>query len=646
MRKICFLMCLYASVYGCFISLSHASPAPDETVHFCLPLDLEEMQARDSIYAASKRSLNLNLGPPRTVRMIYFLPNDRQFRASVVDSMKRTIRRIQTFYGEQMQAHGHGYKTFAVESDASGEPIVHRVDGLHADSYYLDDTSTKVPDEIHQTFDRDANIYMIVVDNSSNTISTSRGLQAGGTGNSRGKVGGHALVHGAFSLNTVAHELGHAFGLSHEFSDDSFIMSYGGGNRRTLSACSAGFLAVHTYFNTTVPIEGDSETGFRGLIDGVTDRHFELISSREYPLGANSVSIRLNVSDSDGLRMVLLLIRTREPHPAAGSFEVKACRTLGGQQSAAITFDYDGRFPSENGTSLSNPVRHEIYIQMVDLEGNLRGAFFSLLEISPHLIATIRHRDRVTSVAFSPDGHLLATGSNGGTANLWNVATQQKTATFGIGRSVAFSPDGESVAVGGTDIALWNVSRRARIATLSIGNLVNSIAFSPDGFTLASGTWGQDRTIKLWNLVTRENIATLNGNGITSTVAFSPDGTKLASGGWAGGTIKLWDVAARTHIATLSDTKLRSVSIRSVAFSPDGNTIASGSGSGYIYEMLNLWDVRTQNHVATLANRGSIQSVAFSPDGRTLASGGRTTLYACGTCLNGQSADRSLRQFK
>ena len=117
-------------------SAAYASPQPPEAenVHFCLPLDFEEIRARDSIYAASKQALNLNVGPPRTVRMIYFLPNDRPFRASVVDSMKRTVRQVQTFYGEQMQAHGYGYKTFDVETDAQGELIVHRVDGQHPDS--------------------------------------------------------------------------------------------------------------------------------------------------------------------------------------------------------------------------------------------------------------------------------------------------------------------------------------------------------------------------------------------------------------------------------------------------------------------------------------------------------------------------------
>ena len=66
---------------------------------------------------------------PRTVRMIYFLPNDRPFRQEVVNSMKTAIRYAQTFYAEQMQAHGYGNKTFQFEIDEQGEPLVHRVDG-------------------------------------------------------------------------------------------------------------------------------------------------------------------------------------------------------------------------------------------------------------------------------------------------------------------------------------------------------------------------------------------------------------------------------------------------------------------------------------------------------------------------------------
>ena len=152
---VCFLSprvliaCIFALL--CLSSVGYASPQPATDVHFCLPLNLEDMRARDSIYAATKHVLNLNVGAPRTVRMIYFLPNDRPFRQEVVDSMKVTIRQIQTFYAEQMQSHGYGNKTFRFETDAQGEPLVHRLDGQYPDSHYFtSDTFSGIYGEIRQ----------------------------------------------------------------------------------------------------------------------------------------------------------------------------------------------------------------------------------------------------------------------------------------------------------------------------------------------------------------------------------------------------------------------------------------------------------------------------------------------------------------
>ena len=145
------------------------------------------MRESDSLYAARKQAFDLNVGESRTVRLIYFLPNDSPFRAEMVDSMKVAIRRIQTFYSDQMQVHGYGNKTFRFETDAQGEPIIHHVNGQHPDSHYLDNTSQAVNDEIEQVFDRDANIYFIVVDHIIKTL-------RGGRGGRRGKNAGFALV--------------------------------------------------------------------------------------------------------------------------------------------------------------------------------------------------------------------------------------------------------------------------------------------------------------------------------------------------------------------------------------------------------------------------------------------------------------------
>ena len=598
----------------------------------CLPLDLDEMQARDSIYAASKQALNLNVGPPRTVRMIYFLPNDRPFRANVVDSMKTTIRQIQTFYGEQMQAYGYGYKTFAFESDASGEPIVHRVNGQHPDSHYLDHTHRKVLDEGEQVFDRLANIYLLVVDNSSNVIGTSDGRRVAGVGGNVRKSSGIALVPSSFSFGTAAHELGHAFGLQHDFNSYRNIMSYGllGGGQDRLSTCNARFLAVHPYFNNEVPIEED---------EGEVGPTRELLSSQEYPAGSGSVPIRVRVHDEEGLHQVLLFATTITPRYAR---QVKICRALEGVHDAVVEFAYDGAIPSRPGTSLSNPERHEIHVEAVDIEGNVGHMRFSLMPIPPNRIATLVHGREgyfpdVKSVAFSPNGDILASGSAQGTVKLWNVATREPINTFWHEdnvESVAFSPDGRMIASGwwknGGRVSVWMVSTENEVATLKHSNGVNAVAFSPDGTILASGAW--NNSVKLWNVETWREIVTLKHSQIGAsihTVAFSPDGKLLASGS-GDGRIKLWNVTSYQEIVTLD---AHADAVLSVAFSPDGKLLASAEitqdPTDYSWDsQVKLWDVETKRDVATIEADTTVygytywfKSVAFSPNSTILATG-------------------------
>ena len=307
---------------------------------------------------------DMNVGAAHTVRMIYFLPNDRPYRASVVQRMKDEIRNIQKLYAAQMRARGYGEVTFRVETDIQGEPMVHRVDGSHPDRYYLADTLDTVFAEIDLVFNREANIYLIVVDNSINRIrgnSCRRGL-----GSKKTKHGGYALVFGGFSRSLAAHELGHAFGLFHDFSDGAYIMSYGSG-RNQLSPCHAEYLSVHPYFNPAIPVEEEQSPDI------------EVTFSPQYPAGSKSIPIQLKVSDSEGLHQVLLLVTTIAPHGAAGSLEVKTCRGLGGATDAIVAFDYDGTIPSNSSTNLFNPMVHPIAVAAVDMNGNVERRKFVLL---------------------------------------------------------------------------------------------------------------------------------------------------------------------------------------------------------------------------------------------------------------------------
>ncbi len=128
-----FSLAICVVVLLCQPHVISASSPPADSVHFCELFDYEQW-LRDNPPPAGKQAAERNVGPPRTVRMIYFHPNDRPYRQEVVDSMKTLIRRVQTFCTEQMQAHGYGKKTFRFETDAQGAPLVHRVKGQHVAS--------------------------------------------------------------------------------------------------------------------------------------------------------------------------------------------------------------------------------------------------------------------------------------------------------------------------------------------------------------------------------------------------------------------------------------------------------------------------------------------------------------------------------
>ncbi|KAJ5633164.1 hypothetical protein N7490_009503 [Penicillium lividum] len=197
----------------------------------------------------------------------------------------------------------------------------------------------------------------------------------------------------------------------------------------------------------------------------------------------------------------------------------------------------------------------------------------------------------------------------------WSTALQTLEGHLHWVTSVAFSPDGLTLASSSNDntIKFWDTAAGTQRQTLEgHSGWVRSVAFSPDGLTLASGS--EDKTIKLWNTVTGLQRQTLEGHlGSVTSLAFSPDRLTLASGS-EDRTIKLWNIVTGTQRQTLES---HTGWVESVAFSPDGLSLASGSNDNTI----KLWDTVTGIQRRTLEGQGSVNSVAFSPDGLSLASG-------------------------
>jgi WD40 repeat protein len=243
------------------------------------------------------------------------------------------------------------------------------------------------------------------------------------------------------------------------------------------------------------------------------------------------------------------------------------------------------------------------------------------------------HWAKVTDVAFSTDGRLLATTTEDATgARLWDVGRQTQMRgdfvggdVIGVARKVAVSPDGEALAtIGSGAVRFWDISsgRPTGDPIISHGFCAGwTAAISPRWDVLAVAC---QNNIELWDISGRRRVGTVQGSVGNVILAFSPDGTILAGTSDLDSAVRLWDVKAHELIGQLGQPGLiLGVGldlVQCMEFSPDGKTLATGSND----TMVRLWNVARREQIGkpVSGHTKAILGVAFSPDGRTLATGG------------------------
>lgn len=242
------------------------------------------------------------------------------------------------------------------------------------------------------------------------------------------------------------------------------------------------------------------------------------------------------------------------------------------------------------------------------------------LQIFPNkeVLTLTGHQEAITSIAFSPNDEVLASASLDSTIRFWEVPRGKQLHLLKGERKkwancIAWSPDGHFLASGGggqdKTIQLWEVvnKKSARQFTGHQGAII-SLAFSPDGKQLASGSF--DKSVKVWNVDTGKELFTLKHNQYVYAVVFNSEGL-LASGSWDK-TVKLWDHGQLIRTLHLEN------SVTALAFSPDNQILAVGSGHGKI----TLWEVKSGQLLHKLTgHEQAITSLVFNPHDLVLASG-------------------------
>ena len=310
-----------------------------------------------------------------TVRIIYFLPKRARPQLNIRAKIDKIIRKVQHFYAEQIEDHRLDRRSFTFETDENGEAQVYLVKGEFPAAYYLEKTLTKVEDEIETHFDLSRNVHFVVVELGSKRIEENicglgRVNLIWGGGELWQTRSGLACIptfKNCFDWETTAHELGHAFGLRHDFRDDDYLMSYGGGSRR-LSQCAAHWLSQTRFFKPN-------------------QRFFDKPATIEMEHAPPDPQFK--ITDADGIHQVQLFVAPTSEVPPAG-YKVSADAEKNKdswkeyKEDGGLMLHSHYRLDGEEQKviELSDVQTEKVRIQVIDVHGNITWRRFDLNENS------------------------------------------------------------------------------------------------------------------------------------------------------------------------------------------------------------------------------------------------------------------------